>query len=179
MRGCFFLATLATALMTAGCHIGLLVVAAGGALDQGPYRPETIANELGPTSVRTVGCLDVGLAVYQRDANELLDVHVGNRCGYPEALDVRRLRIHGVDAEGVRHDVTLYDPKNEIVRLHVGGAERGKERLKLVGARDLTRLCFDLEAVAPDAPAARPAPLCLERGAGWTPAPNSPAGGFT
>jgi hypothetical protein len=178
MRGCLFLATLATALMTAGCHIGLLMVAAGGALDQGPYRAETIATELGPTSVRTLGCLDVGLAVYQRGPNELLDVHVGNRCGYPEALEVKRLRIHGVDEEGVSHDVTLYDPKNEIVRLHVGGAERGKERLKLQGAHELTRLCFDLQAIAPDVPAARPAPLCLERGAGWRPAPIPP-GGFT
>jgi len=143
------------------------MVAAGSVLDQGPYHAETLATELGPTSVRTLGCLDVGLAVYRRGEAVLLDVHVGNRCSYPEALDVARLRIHGVDQEGGDHAVTLYDPKSELVRLHVGGAERGRERLKLQGARDLTRICFDLQALAPDAPSARPAALCLERGEGW------------
>lgn len=167
MRGCLLLAGLLAAAATSGCHMGLLMVAAGAATDQGPYRPETIANELGPEAVRTLGCLDVGFALYERDGVDLLDVHIGNRCAHPEALDIRRLTFRGVDRAGATRSVTLYDPRSEIVRLQVGGAERGRERLKLEGANGLTRLCLDLEAIAPDAPEARPAALCFNERNGW------------
>ena len=149
-----------------GCHVGLLMAAAGTAIDQGPYRAETMTAELGASSMRTLGCLDVGLALHERDARDLLDVHIGNRCGHPEALDLRRLTIRGVDGDGQSRTITLYDPHGEILPFHVGGAERGRERLRVENARDLTRLCFDLENIAPDAPAARPLPLCFDRKSG-------------
>lgn len=153
-----------------GCHVGMALAVAGSALDQPPYRAETIAAELGPSSVRTIGCLDVGLAIYERDHRELVDVHVGNRCGHPESLDLGKLAIQGVDTAGRPRLITLHDPRNEIIPLHVGAAEKGRERFRMENAHDLTRLCFDLEAIAPDAPAARPAPLCFERHTGWLPA---------
>ena len=152
-----------------GCHVGLLMAAAGTAIDQGPYRPETMTAELGARSMRTLGCLDVGFALHERDARDLLDVHIGNRCGHPEELDLRRLTIRGVDGAGQTRAVALHDPHGEIRSFHVGGSEQGKERLRVENARDLERLCFDVEHIAPDAPAAGPVPLCFDRRRGWRP----------
>jgi len=128
------------------------VVFLGGRAD-GPYRAGTLAEELGPERTRTLGCLDLALAM---DA-DLLDVHVGNRCGHPEVFDLSKVAI---DADPSR-DVSLDDPRSEIVPLHVGGAERGHERVRLVGAWGASRLCFRLEGVAPDAPDAHPSPICI------------------
>jgi hypothetical protein len=170
MRALLLLACAITAPFAGGCHLGLAMLIAGGATAKGPYQAEALAAELGPGSVRTIGCLDVGLVVHERDGSELLDLHVGNRCIHPEELDVARLAMRGVDAQGNARAVVLSDPRKEIARLHVGGAEKGRERLRLEGADGVERLCFDLEAIAPDAPAARPAPLCFERRAdGWRP----------
>jgi hypothetical protein len=176
MRAFLLLASVVfVALVTSGCHIGLFMVAAGAALDQGPYRAETLATELGGESVRTLGCLDVGLALYEREGDKLVDLHVGNRCSHPEALDMRRAVIRGVDEQGEQRTVTLYDPRNEVVRMHVGGSEKGRERLRLENVVGLAGLCFDLSGIAPDAPAARPSPVCFERKNGW----KASAGGFT
>lgn len=174
MRGSVVVALVAFTSL-AGCHVGLLMATAGSAVDQGPYRAEAIAGELGPASVRTLGCLDVGLALHERHHQQLLDVHVGNRCGHPEAFDLRALAIHGSDSAGRARSVTLYDPHREIAPMHVGGAEHGRERLRLEDAQDLTRLCFGLERIAPDAPAARPTPVCFDRASGWRPS----TGGLT
>jgi hypothetical protein len=160
---------LAAGMMLGGCHFGLLGMVMT-AHDQGPYLPETLASELGPASVRTIGCLDVGFAVHERDATELLDLHVGNRCAHPEALHVSRLAIRAVDERGESRAVTISDPRDEIAKYHVGGSERGRERLRLLNAKTLASLCFDLGAVAPDVPEAKPAPLCFRReSSGWKP----------
>jgi hypothetical protein len=153
---------------TTGCHVGLFVLVGAASDAQRPYVPEAIAREVGPSRVRTLGCLDVGLVPFERGGSALVDVHVGNRCGYPEALDLRGLVIRGRDAAGDDHDVALVDPRSEIGLVHVGGADRGHERIRLEGAASSVRLCFHLERINPDAPAARPAPLCFERSDdGW------------
>jgi hypothetical protein len=153
----------------AGCHMGLLGVVAS-VDDKGPYAAGTLANALGPSAVRTVGCLDVGLAISDRNESELLDVHVGNRCSVPEALDLARLSIRGTDRAGEVRPVTLQDRRGEIAVLHVGGAESGRERILLEGAHGMEQLCFELGAIAPDAPEARPTPLCFRRrGTEWSP----------
>jgi len=176
MRGFHVLAravvacSLAALTTLTGCHLGLLGIVMS-AEDQGPYLPETLARELGEGHVRTVGCLDVGFVMHDRRERELLDLHVGNRCTHPEALDVRRLTIRGVGEEGASRAIVISDPRGEIERYHVGGSERGKERLRLEGARALSRVCFHLEGLAPDVPSARPLPLCLDRvGGAWKPA---------
>ena len=152
-----------------GCHFGLIGVAAG-ADDRGPYLPGTLTNELGPLQVRTMGCLDIGLVPFDRPAggprptgSQLVDVHVANRCTHPEAFDLARAKVRGRGDDGTLRDVALSDPRREIVVLHVGGAERGLERVRLEGAEHLASLCFDLTLVAPDAPSSRPAPLCFAR----------------
>ena len=161
----------ALAMSSTHCHLGVLGIVMSG-YDQGPYLPETLAKELGAGHVRTIGCLDLGLVMHERAGTELLDLHIGNRCGHPERLDVQRLTIRGVDTNGAARSIAISDPRSELARYHVGGAERGKERLRLEGALALARVCFHLEGVAPDVPSAQPAPLCLERReAGWLPAP--------
>lgn len=164
------LAALTTLTTLTGCHMGLLGVVMS-AEDQGPYLPETLSLELGEGHVRTLGCLDVGFVMHERRERDLLDLHVGNRCTHPEALDVRRLTIRGVGEEGASRSIVISDPRGEIQRYHVGGSERGRERLLLEGAHALARVCFHLEGITPDVPSARPLPLCLDRvGGAWKPA---------
>jgi hypothetical protein len=146
-----------------GCHFGLGGLLAEGSQAKGPYVAETLGRELGSGAVRTLGCLDVGLVPFQRSDRELVDVHVGNRCGHREALDLRALSIRGTYDGDLEDDVLLADPRGEIAPFHIGGAERARERIRLVRAALARRLCFDLARIAPDAPAARPAPLCFDR----------------
>lgn len=164
----------AAAAAVSGCHVGAMMMVAQGSSDRGPYRAEAIAGTLGAASVRTLGCLDVGLAVHERNGSELLDVHIGNRCIHPEALDLAGLTVRGLGEGGGARAVMLSDPRSEITPMHVGGAEGGVERLRLEGAHGLDLLCFDVGHIAPDAPQARPAALCFERTpAGWRPTPRA------
>ena len=167
------LITLSALAGATGCHVGAMLAITHSALDQGPYRAETLAAELGPGSVRTLGCLDLGIVLYERNGKDLVDVHVGNRCGYPERLDLGKLAIRGTDPAGNTREVSLYDPKGEVVPLHVGGAQRGRERFRIDDARDMRTVCFDLDRAAPDAPAAHPPPLCFDRPTGFRPTPGT------
>jgi hypothetical protein len=154
-----------------GCHFGLAGLVQGGGRADGPYIPETLGRELGSGFVRTLGCLDVGLVPFERDSRELVDVHLGNRCGHREAIDLRALSIRGTYEGDLEDDVLLADPRQEVEPLHIGGAERARERFRLVLAGAARRLCFDVTRIAPDTPAARPAPLCFVRsGDEWRPA---------
>lgn len=155
----------ASALVASGCHVGLVGAAIGSAGANGPYQAASLASILDPKAVRTLGCLDLGLDVFDADVGPIVDVYLGNRCGHPEALDLRELVIRGTRAAEPDSErrVTLRDPRGEIVRLSVGGSEAGRERIRIdnVGASD--RLCFDVDRVAPDAPDSHPAPVCFDR----------------
>jgi len=149
--------------VVAGCHWGLMGVALGGGEAKGPYAQNEIAAELGPARVRTLGCLDVGLAPLG-DRSDVVDVHVGNRCTHPERIDIAKLAIQVAAGDGVERAASVWDPHGEVVVLHVGGAERGRERLRIDGMSTAQRVCFALGAIAPDAPDARPVPMCFRRG---------------
>ena len=160
------------ALSSSGCHLGLAGLVLGASDAQAPYQSGAIAAELGSAAVRTLACLDVGLAIHEQ--RSLLELDVGNRCVHGEPFDMGRVVIHATDAEGAERTVSFVDPRHEIVRLHVGAMERGHERIRLEGLYDVARICFDLTAVATDAPDARPPPICLGRNlegwhARWTP----------
>lgn len=150
-----------------GCHFGLAMLVFNNS--KPPYRAEEIATELGPAAVRTMGCLDVGLEVFEGGQAEstvgtMVDVHLGNRCGYPEELDLRRIEILATTSQNKVGRARLDDPRAEVTSLHVGGSERGRERFRLVlSLADAERLCFDVEKIAPEAPEARPRPICFLR----------------
>lgn len=165
MRSLVIVAMACLSVSGLGCALGLLGVTGGIAADKGPYVPGEIAEKLGPNAVRTLGCLDVGFAVSPRGEGDLLDFHVGNRCKTPHELDLQKLAVHAPLPDGRRIPVTLVDPRNEIEAVHVGGAERGHERIQLQYAEltDAKRICFDASGIAVDAPETRPEPVCLER----------------
>jgi hypothetical protein len=151
------------ALSGGGCHVGLAGVLVGGSFAKGPYEAGSIAATVGPASVRTLACLDVGLAITRIGPDSLLEMYVGNRCVHAEPFDLQRLVIRAKDASGWARWVSLRDPRHEIGRAHVGALERGHERIRLDSLDDVAEICFELDAVAPDAPNARPLPLCFER----------------
>ena len=146
-----------------GCHIGFLGVIGAG-MANGPYAPETIAKELGPQAARTMGCLDVGFVPHERGGQQLLDFHVGNRCPEPIAVDLRGVVLAAETADGRQVPVKLHDPRTELVVVHIGASERGRERLRIDGAGEvLDRLCLDVQRLAPDAPSSHPPALCFRR----------------
>lgn len=153
-------------LSSSGCHMGLAGVIMGASDAKPPYEAGAITADLGAGAVRTLACLDVGLAI--SEPRSLLEMHVGNRCVRAERFDLGQMAIRATAADGERRSVSLVDPRQEIVRKHVAAMERGHERIPLSGLGDVTRVCFDVAAVATDAPDARPAPICLDRRAdGW------------
>ena len=152
------------ALSSSGCHMGLAGLIIGASEAKPPYASGALATDLGPGAVRTLACLDVGLAI--SEPRPLLEMHVANRCVHAERFDLGRLAIHATGEDGAEVSVRLVDPRQEIARMHVGALERGHERIPLRGLDDATRICFDVTAVAADAPDARPLPICLDRQAG-------------
>ena len=162
---------LASALLgSTGCHMGLAGLMLGVSSAEGPYQAGAIASDLGPDAVRTLACLDVGLAITPNGADPLLEMHVGNRCIHAEPFDLQQLVMHAKGAAREERPVSLYDPRHEIVRVHVGAQARGHSRIRLRELDQVVEICFELEAVAPDAPHARPLPICLARegfGSGW------------
>ncbi|WP_394829487.1 hypothetical protein [Pendulispora albinea] len=134
-----------------------------------PYLQGRLAEELAPAAVRNLGCLDVGFAVTRRPEGGLLDLHVGNHCKEPHPLDLTKLRIGTTQADGRAVSVVLHDPRHEIEKLDVGGCTRGHEQIRLdvgEGAELGPEVCLDVSAIAPDAPHAHPAPICLSSGSG-------------
>ncbi len=154
------LATLVAA-SSSGCHMGLAGVIIGASEAKPTYAPGEIATDLGPGAVRTLACLDVGFAI--STPRPLLEMHVGNHCVRAERFDLAQLAIHATGEDGAERSVHMVDPREEIKRVHVGAMERGHERIRLSGLDDVTRICFDVSAVATDAPDARPSPICLVR----------------
>jgi hypothetical protein len=150
-----------------GCHWGLIGVVVGSGNAQGPYIQNSLAAELGPTRVRTLGCLDVGIEPLG-DRSDVVDVHMGNRCTHPEPIDLAKLgvTVRKHEYEGVARDAAVWDPRNEVIPLHVGGAERGRERIRIDGMSTAQRVCFSFGSIVPDAPDARPLPMCFRRGTG-------------
>jgi hypothetical protein len=156
-----------SAASSSGCHMGLAALAMGADQSSGPYQAGAIAADLGPDSVRTLACLDVGLAM-DDERGPLLVTHVGNHCVHAEPFALDRIVLHAKDREGKGRDVTLHDPRREIQRLHVGALERGRERVRLDGLDGVEQICFELAGVAPDAPQARTSPICFSRALdGW------------
>lgn len=153
-----------------GCHMALAGLILGAKNANPPYEAGALAGDLGPGAVRTLACLDVGLAISGIGNDALLDMHVGNHCVHAEPFDFERLVLRGTGFAGEVQPVRLRDPRHEIVRIHVGALERGHERIRISDLERISQICFELDAVAPDAPDARPLPLCLDRHLdGWSP----------
>lgn len=144
--------------------MAFLGMVGGASTAPGMYRAGVIGQELGDASVRTLGCLDVGLAIIERpNAGSLLQLDVGNRCSHPEALDFSKVRISGSEYDHQLRTVALEDPRHEIVELHVGAGERGRELVRLENAHALLHLSFEVDEIAPDAPHAHPAAVYFTR----------------
>ncbi|MBI2392185.1 MAG: hypothetical protein HYV09_21535 [Deltaproteobacteria bacterium] len=125
------------------------------------------AGDVDARSVRSVGCLDVALALRQPahagDA-ALLVVRVGNRCVRPVAFDLRQASIVAHDAEGDSTPLKLVDPRDEIGLLHVDAAAQGVEKVRLSrgdAEGELRRVCVDVSRTVPDAQAPAP-PVCFQ-----------------
>ena len=162
------LAVLLLFLATSSCHMALAGLVLGASSADGPYERDAIAKELGPDYVRTLACLDIGLAIHERESDSLLDMDVGNRCIHGEPFALEEMKISAHDASGDPRSVSLFDPRHELVAVHVGAQERGHERIRMEGLTGVAEVCFDLTGVVPDAPHTHSAPLCLVRAEdGW------------
>jgi len=122
-------------------------------------------------AVRTLGCLDVGVAVkpaFHDDDAALLVLRVGNRCLRPAAFDVRAASIVGVTVDGRTSPLELVDPRAELIPVHVDAGAQGIEKIRLRAREpgELRRLCIDLGHVAPEVGVVD-ARVCFTNVAGW------------
>ncbi len=125
------------------------------------------------------GCFDLAIAashdVHVPSTSLLLDVEVENTCGRAELFDLRRLDLFLSSSAGEKHKLTLYDPRSEIVPLHVDGHADAFERVRADGAGDdpdFRTMCFSQAGLAPNATPAPDARTCFELDVRETPAPS-------
>lgn len=124
-------------------------------------------------AIRSVGCLDVGLAVRPPVRDEdaaLLVLRVGNRCMRPVRFDLRAATLVGT-VDGQLTAATLVDPRDEIHAVHVEPGAQGLEKIRVAAPGRLEGLCVDLSRTALAEPGHAPnAQACFTFGAaGWRP----------
>ena len=112
-------------------------------------------------------CVDFAIAATHDDripsTSILLDVEVENHCGSPQPLDLEKLDLWVETASSERHSLTLYDPRHEIVPLHIDGHGSAFERIRADGVGDdpaLSSLCFAADATL-GLPKGSPHPICF------------------
>jgi len=139
-----------------------------------PYVPGTLlaapqcANEPEQASaaVRTVGCLDVRVALACNRVvapnRPLVAFTFGNRCGAPVAVDFTRIRVTARDPYAGDEPMTVFDPRSEIHPGILGAHAGGREVLEFDRPeenRPFTSLCLDLNSLAEGGGAGPP--VCL------------------
>ncbi len=134
------------------------------ACEREPYAPGSFPGAAIPNGpVRTMGCLDATFRPVRDGGLDVLHVDLGNRCWRPTRVDLRALRIQMTDADGATFPLTLDDPRHEVETLTLDTMTHAREHFYLSGG-NLARarlVCFDVSHIAPDAPDAHPAPICI------------------
>jgi hypothetical protein len=91
-------------------------------------------------------------------------VHLENLCEQPVPVAIDRLRAIADANDGTTRTPVFFDPRGEIVQLHIEPKKAAVERFRLDGAGDpgtLARVCFDVRDVSPsDEPA--PELICYD-----------------
>lgn len=101
-------------------------------------------------ATRTMGCVELSVGA-GRDADFpstslLVEVGLHNRCDEPALVDLRALRMWSEQRDGERWQMAFYDPRGEIVPLHLEAQATGLERFRVDGAGapgTLRQACFD------------------------------------
>lgn len=100
----------------------------------------------------TVGCLD--LAVSRRDdydKSAVLAYKFGNRCEYPQIINLGGARVIGRDVAGGEHALRPFDPKYQIRPLPVDARLVGSETIAYIAddhpGIELVQVCVDAGSV--------------------------------
>lgn len=115
-----------------------------------PGYPTHPAAELRPGATRRVGCVEFGVEA-ERDAtlpvtSILVQISLKNKCSDSAPVDLNALLMWADRTNGERFELTFYDPRKEIVPLHLQTESEGVERLEVLDAGSpgsLRQICFD------------------------------------
>jgi hypothetical protein len=107
--------------------------------------------EIADHAKRRVGeCLEIGVAAgrdYLIPSSSLLvEVSLENRCHEPTLVDLAQLRMWAERLNGERYSLVLYDPRKEVVALHLQPEAKAVERFRVDEAGEpgaLGQACFD------------------------------------
>ncbi len=141
-------------------------------------QPLTAEREVDARTVRALGDVELAFAlryVGSSDGAPLLTIWLRNASVTPVAIDLGRLRVRGLTANGSRA-LQLHDPRGEVEPLHLDAGARGHEKIRLadVGVKEgaLRQICLDPSPVFTEYVVAH-APVCFAPGsdAEWTVTP--------
>ncbi len=119
------------------------------------YRPGSLVGEN-----HTYGCVDLAVrSAWPSEAEgPVIELELGNRCSHSTPIDLRQLRVVGIDRFGERVALIPYDPNHEIAAVRIYANTQGWEHLEyhlpeMFGAiGELSRLEVDVgHVVARDA----------------------------
>ncbi len=127
-----------------------IALAVGGMSSCTPGYPTHPFEPLPVGSTRRVGCVEFGVSA-GRDASFPLtsvyvEVSLENLCSDPAPVNLAALHMWADRKNGDRFELAYYDPRNEIVPLHIEIQGHGVERFRVDGAGEpgaLRQVCFD------------------------------------
>lgn len=118
---------------------------------------------------RTQGCVELGF-FSARDpelpvTSLYLEIHVENRCNEPALVDIAALRMFAYGHDGSRRTLSLYDPRHQVIPLHVQARRAGVERFRVDGTQGVGKVdsvCIDATDVVPDARPTHGQSVCFD-----------------
>jgi hypothetical protein len=118
------------------------------------YQPRGVIqhNDVDPRTLHRAGCLEVAFGVHapiRADDAALLVVRVGNTCLKPAPFDLKSVGFYTLDSTGQKVQLTLADPRDELMPMHIDAGAKGIEKVRLEGPLDVSTVCIDLQTVAP------------------------------
>ncbi len=92
-----------------------------------PYHPGSLVGEN-----HTYGCIDLSVrSAWPTEAEgPVIEIDLGNRCDHSVLIDLRQLRVAGIDRFGERVALIPYDPDHEIVAARIYANGRGWEHIE-------------------------------------------------
>ncbi len=156
--------------LAVGKGMRLFVVAMGMLMGCG-YSPGSLRAH-GPNgeaaSLQRVGCLDIAVVpIIDSAANgPVAGYRFANRCDSPVPVDLRRVKVMAVFADGRRRELQPYDPNGHIRRGTLDGRASGAENLEYklpVSLAPPSRLCVDISRINPAmSVAGPPVEVCID-----------------
>ena len=133
------------------------------------YTPDSLLHRQRKWAIaRTIGCLDVATEIVRDSAvpesSTIVDVTFGNRCTKGVHVDLARVQVFARYHDGLRKQLTVYDPKHEIETKQLAPAAVGRELLEFDPKTEETpptHVCVLVSGIDADRAGEGAPPMCF------------------